>query len=525
MKTMLSPGVFRRLVSSGWFWMSLLVVVLISFPLLSILSGFSLDFFLQLPDFLSADYAVNTYSLVFLTAVFSLLFGVPSAWFVASSDFSGRKYMEWLLMLPLAIPSYIAAYTYKGILGPYGTIHSMLDVYMEVDELFWLSVIMASVLYPYVYIISRAVFYKHSARLQEASYSLGYNRTSTFFKVVLPLARPAIFSGMMLVIMEVINNYGAVSYYGITTFTTEILRLWNPLSMEPVMHIAGTLLMLVALLLWFEKLLRRKQKFYGRTNDNTPLQRRKLKTKHACWAILACALPILLGFLIPVVQLFVWAQKTYADVLNAEFISLLYDTFITAFWAVLACVLVALLIRYTLLLMPSRLMSFLSGLSVLGYSIPGAVVALAVLVPLSFLAKSYGLVLTGSFAVLIFAYVIRFQAVSYNTIDSGFEKMSPYLNDAARSLGNSPAQSLRKVIIPQIKTSLLSAVILIFVDVSKELPLTMMFQSFNFETLAVRSFILMETDGAVYDSAVPALIIVLIGLIPILFLNKLTKSS
>lgn len=502
-----------------WQVLTLMLVVLISIPFLSILFSVSGTSVSSIPVVWIEDFAFNTYLLLIGTSFLTLLLGVPTAWLLSNYRFPGSKWLSWALVIPLSIPAYIQVYTYKGMLGPFGTMQQFTGAYLEVENVFYLMLFMSSVLYPYVYLGAKSAFAYHSGRLIEAVKSLGGTSSRAFIKVILPLARPAIFGGLFLVLMEVFNNYGAVSYFGFRTFTTEIIRLWNPLDLQPVLKVSSAVLVLVLFLLIAEKYNQNKIRI---GDGNIRLSTKEPLQGWQKWGALSvCLVPFVLGFVLPVVQLLYWASKVIDTVLTPDFGWLAFNTFKTAFIAAIVCMVVALIIQYTLFLSKSSWMKNIGQLSNLGYAVPGAVIGVGVLFPLAWLNQHYGLLLTGTVSILIFAYTVRFISAANNSLDAGFKKMSPSIHEASISLGKNKWQALFQVHLPLLKPVLLSTALLVFVDVTKELPLTMLFHSFNFETLAVRAFILMETDGVVYDSSVPALIIIIIGMIPTILLNKL----
>lgn len=508
----------------GWRIPAVLLAMLIVLPFVVLVFSLKFENYTDVFSILISDYALNSYALVVGTALIALLFGIPAAWLVATKKFRGRKLIQALLVLPLAIPSYIQAYTYKGIFDPFGTTAKHFDFYLEVDSIGYLMLFMGSVLYPYVYITARTAFLNHSQQLQEAAASLGASSMRTFFKVTLPMARPAIMGGLMLVVMEVLNNYGAVSYFGIKTFTTEVVRLWNPLDLQPVLKVASAVLLLVFVLIYLEQYFRKRASFADAGSKKIANYRTPLSNREKGIGVFAFGVPLLIGFIVPIVQLIYWSLLVYEEVLTSEFWFLLLNTFKMALIASVVCVSVAVLLHFSYRWSKSKPMKFLAGLSTLGYAIPGAVIGVGVLLPIAIINHRFDILLTGSLVTLVFAYLVRFQAVSYNAVGAGFEKQSSSLPEAARSLGVNAFQGFRKVIFPLIRPAVLSALVIVFVDVTKELPLTMMFQTFNFETLAVRAFVLMETDGAVYDSSIPSLIIVAIGLVPTVLLNQFSKQ-
>jgi iron(III) transport system permease protein len=276
-------------------------------------------------------------------------------------------------------------------------------------------------------------------------------------------------------------------------------------------------------LIYLEQFFRKKARFSDAGGKKLSNYRTPLNGWERVWTIVAIGLPLLIGFIVPVAQLIYWASIVYQDVLTSEFWVLLLNTFKMALIASVVCVSVAVVLHFSYRWSKNKWIQVFARMSTLGYAIPGAVIGVGVLLPIAVINQQFDVLLTGTLATLVFAYLVRFQAVSYNAVGAGFDKQSPYLSEAARSLGTNATEGFRKVIFPLIRPAVLSALVLVFVDVTKELPLTMLFQTFNFETLSVRAFVLMETDGAVYDSSVPSLIIVLIGLVPAILLNQLSK--
>lgn len=512
----------RRL--NRWQVTVVVLLVLLALPVISILLSLAPASLLEIPTHLLSEYSLNTLWLALGTGVVSLLIGVPTAWYTATYNFPGRKVFSWALTLPLAIPAYIMAFIYKGIFDPFGTLHRWFGVHAGIDNIAVLSLLMGLSLYPYVYVVSRATMMMGSASLMEAARALGAGKTKVFFEVILPVSRPAIFSGLLLVVMEVLNNYGAVSYFGIPTYTTEIIRLWNPMDIGPVFSISTLLILLVVVILLAERQSRRRARFNSRDLKKDGLTRTRLKGWAGFMATIVCLLPLVLGFVVPVTQLLGWAWNKLGLVLDSDILQALWTTFTVAGGAALIAAGMVLLINFVIRYDRVKYLKNLGQLPALGYAVPGVLLGIGILLPMAYLNRWLAMSLTGSLYVLAYAYVVRFYAVAHQTIQSGFEKLSPNINEAAASLGRSKWFILTKVDLPLIKPAFWSAVILVFVDITKELPLTMMFQSFNFETLAVKTFKLIETDGALYDASVPALIIIALGLLPVLLVTKLIQK-
>ncbi len=540
-----SRGEFRGGLTP-WSVSALVVVTLTTLPLLVISVGVfgpRTEIWQHLASTVLWVYVGNSALLMVGVGVLALVLGLAPAWLVSVYDFPGRRTFEWSLVLPLAIPTYIIAYTYAGVFEYGSTTSGLLGAVWPGGETWRIRaaimsregamVMMALVLYPYVYVIARASFVRQSGAVLETARSLGRGPWNTFFKVALPMSRPAVVGGLTLVLMEVLNEYGAVKYFGIPTFTTGIFRAWFPLN-DPMsaMRLSGILLLFVFSLIIFERAQRGRARFDDGARGYRPNVRRTLGARGRWLSFAACLIPLALGFLVPVLQLLGWAAKSGVGALDARFVELTLHSFSLALVAAGAAVLAALLISYATRLSPTPLLRLASKVAVLGYSIPGAVIAVGVFIPFvwvdrrvdSFMRATFdiptGLLLSGTLAALTFAYVVRFLAVALNPLESGFKRLCGNLDETSRSLGVPPFKTLLKVDLPLLKGTLLSAALLVFVDVLKELPLTLILRPFNFDTLATRAFQL-ATDEQLTQSAVPALLIIAVGLVPVVVLNKL----
>ncbi|EIM77087.1 binding-protein-dependent transport system inner membrane protein [Nitritalea halalkaliphila LW7] len=442
----------------------------------------------------------------------------------------------------LAFPGYIMAYTYVGLLDYAGPIQSFLRNSLDIQvkgslvdlmNLPGAIFILSITLFPYVYLISRSSFIQQSKTLQEASYLLGMSRTKTFFKVALPMARPAIVAGIALAAMEVLNDYGTVKYFGVSTFTTGIFRSWFSMGdANTAIYLAALLMVFVFSILFIESKQRGQRRYSNVNGLNKPLVRLKLSPARQGLLTLLCGLLFAVSFFIPFLQLLYWAKLTYAKVIDAAFFTLIYRSFTLAATTGALVVFLSVVLLYALRLSPFREMKALVKVATLGYAIPGAVIAVGVLIPAlaldkwlyaTFVSKeTLGLVLSGTLFVLVFAYIVRFMAVGYNPVEAGFEKVGMHVHEASRLLGSRSTRTLRKIELPLVKTSLISGILLVFVDVLKELPLTLILRPFNYHTLATKAFD-MATNEMIAESASASLVIILTGIIPIIVLNKLIK--
>ncbi|MCB1880544.1 MAG: iron ABC transporter permease [Gammaproteobacteria bacterium] len=501
----------------------------------------------HLVDTVLADYLSNSLLLVVGVAIGVLLLGIPTAWVTTVYEFPGRRLFEWALLLPLAIPAYIIAYTYTGLLDFSGPVQMLLRsvfgwtageyAFPEVRSLGGAVLMLSLVLYPYVYMMSRASFLSQSLSMLEAGRVLGAGPWRVFFKLTLPLARPAVVTGVSLALMETLADYGTVQYFGIATFTTGIFRTWFGLNdSAAAAQLAALLMSFVFVLILLEQHSRRRLRFFQTSGRYRHLQRHPLYGYRKWSVVLLCLLPLTFGFLIPAGQLLVWALSIAEETLDQRFFLLVGHTLMLAVTAALITLTLALFLGYGRRLFPSRRVNFAVRLSAMGYAIPGTVIAVGVMLPFAwldnriddamreFFGLSTGLMFSGTLFILLFAYSVRFLAVSVQSVESGLARVTPNMDDAARSLGYSPGRVLMKVHLPIMRGALFSALLLVFVDVLKELPATLILRPFNFNTLAVRAYEL-ASDERLADSSVAALTIVAVGVIPVILLSRAVSRS
>lgn len=536
----------RAISLTPWTASTLAVVALLLLPLMSIFVGVfgsPSETWQHLVSTVLLDYVWHSLLLVVGIGALTLVIGISTAWFVTTCEFPGRRLFEWSLILPLSIPTYIMAYTYAALFGHTGPVQTVLQVILDpattaglrtgLMSLPGAGVILALALYPYVYLITRTSFMRQSGSILETSKILGKSSWQTFWRVALPLARPALIAGVTLVLMEVLNEYGAVRYFGVTTFTTGIFRAWFSLG-DPAaaIRLSGCLLLFVFFLILLERVQRGRARFDGGTARYRPIVRFDLRGWWRWAAAIACGLPVVFGFILPVVQLLIWGVQVAPEAVNRQFLLLTLNSFGLAIAAAIITVAAGLLIVYSVRLSPTTALKLAARASSLGYSIPGAVIAVGILIPFIWVDRrllaifreasgaSVGLILTGTAAALLFAYVVRFLAVALNPLDSGFERTCGNLDETSRSLGVPPLKTLLKVDVPLLRGTLLSAGLLVFVDILKELPLTLILRPFNFNTLATRAFQL-AMDEQVARSALPALLIIVTGMIPVILLSRL----
>lgn len=530
---------------NSWIFASVLVLLLVLTPMITI----GIRLFNQpsgqwgyiVSTFLT-DYFYNTSFLVIGVALFTFILGVGCSWLVSAYEFPGRKYFEWLLILPLAFPSYILAYSYVGLFEYTGPLSSFFrnqfnisfnGPLVDIMNLPGAIFIMSISLFPYVYVLSRTSFVKQSREMQEASILLNSGPLRTFLKIALPMARPAIAAGIALVSMEVLNDYGTVKYFGVNTFTTGIFRAWFSLGdINTAIYLAAIMSVFVIILIWLEHF-NRGEKAWSKSNaQNKPIAR--IHPRYGREWLIAALLSVifLISFVLPFFQLVFWVSETYSKVVNAKFLSLIAGSFTLAGIASVIIAIISTILLYALRLNPFGWMRSITRIASIGYAIPGAVIAVGVMLPLVSMDKylikmagqQIGLILSGSLIMVSFAYVVRYLAVGYNAIDAGFQKTGIHVNEISRLLGTGNKGTLWKVDLPLIKKSIAAAILLTFVDLLKELPLTLILRPFNFQTLATQAFDL-ATNEMIAESANASLIIVLTGIIPVILLNLIIRNK
>jgi len=533
---------------------SLTIAVLVALPML-VIAGFVLlpagDVWEHLASTVLATYFLNTAILIVGVSALVLSIGVSTAWLVTMYDFPGRRYFSWALFLPMAMPAYIIAYTYTGMFdfaGPVQTTLRELFGWGRAD--YWFPpvrsvggavLMLGLVLYPYVYLVSRAAFLEQSICALEVGRTLGRGPFRVFWNIALPLARPAIATGLALTLMETISDFGTVQYFAVDTFTTGIYRTWLAMG-EPVAaaQLAAMLMGFVLLLVVLERINRGKRKYHHMSSRYQEIRRQKLRSLKAFWAFLACLGPIFFGFLLPSGWLLSKSILYPESILNTAFPKLAGSSITVAVVAALAALGVSMFLVYAKRQDDRRRKPVLKILAIriasMGYAIPGPVLAVGILIPFgytdnvidTFMRETFGistgLILSGTLFALMFAYVVRFLAVSLNTVEASVDKVTPNMDRAARTMGVTGIRSILRVHVPIISGSMMTAVLLVFVDVMKELPATLIMRPFGFETLAVRAYEL-ASDERLAEAAGPSLAIVIVGIIPVVILSRAIGRS
>ena len=532
--------------SRVWTFSSWLIAAIVGAPIAVVLWGLvgtGSAAWPHLRDTVLAGYVLNTAALTLAVGLLSAAMGIACAWTIATRDFPGKRLLSWALVLPLATPAYVVAYVYTDLLEFAGPVQTALRAvtgwgvgdyaFPPIRSLGGAALVLSLVLYPYVYLLARTAFETQAASLVDAARVLGAGSTRAFYTVALPASRPVIAGGVALAMMETVADYGVVDYFGISTFTTGIFRTWFALGdRSAAVQLAGWLFLAVALLIVVEQLGRRGG--YGnpvvRTTAINPV---RLRGARALLASVGCAVPLVLGLIVPMAVLAHYALMTGDPLLGRRFGDFVTASFGVAGTAAVLATVLALCLAYSARLDPRPANRLALRAATLGYALPGAVLAVGVLAPLTVIDKSLarflnaqfdlgvGLLLTGTTAALVFAYLARFLTVAYNACQGGLDKVHGRLDDAARTLGASPGRVLREVHFPLMRGAAASAVLLVFIDVTKELPATLILRPFNFETLATRVYRL-ASDERLAEASTAALAIIGLGLLPALLLGVST---
>lgn len=540
----------RRKHEKIWAIVAVMAALLVAAPILAILVNLgqpATTVWQHLAATVLPEMLRNTVVLVIGVGLGSAVIGTGCAWLVTMTDFAGRRWLSWALFLPLAMPSYVTAFVYGDLLQYAGPVQSGLramfgwgrDDYWFPDVLSLSGAVFLLVFafFPYVFMLARAAFLDQSICVLEVGRTLGLDPWARFRRIALPLARPMIAGGVALVLMETLAEFGAVSYFGVPTFTTAIYRTWFGMG-DPVAaaQLAGMLMVFVLIAVMLERSSRHVRRFHHTSARTRPLAPKLLPPVAALLALLACGLPVLIGFALPAIWLLHLAIRE-GDPLGIERLAqFTFNSFSLAGLAAVLLIAVALCLAYAQRLVPGRKIGWLVQFATMGYAVPGSVIAIGILLPLAYFDHAInrwaeaafgmtpGLLLSGSLIALLYAYLVRFLAVAFNTVEGGLHRIRPSFDQAARVLGQTPFGVVLKVHAPLLRGSLLTAAMLVFVDVLKELPATLIVRPFDFDTLAVRVYQL-ASDERLSEASTGALIIVAVSLIPVIWLHAAVARS
>lgn len=526
-------------------WIALFIACLCALPMIAVLvaalSGGTQTVQL-LAETVLGGYARTTLTLVVLVACGTFAIGVGAAWLVTMTRFPGVRFFEIALVLPLAFPAYVLAYAYTHILDHPGIVQTTLRSvtgwgprdywFPEIRSLGGAAVMLVLVLYPYVYLLGRAAFLQQSGTTFLAARALGSSPWAAFFKVSLPLARPAIAGGVLLTVMETVADFGTVAYFGVQTFATGIYTSWFSLfDRVGAAQLALCLLSFALLLAMLERLQRGDAKYHDPARQSKAAPAIPLRKWQAVAAVLLCGIPVLFGALLPIVVLFSMGLGSEQNLLSARYLGFIQNSATLASVAAVVTVLAAICVGYFQRMQGGRLAQSATYVARLGYAVPGGVIAVGLLVPFAAFDNaldawmrstfdiSTGLLITGSIWLLVIAYMVRFLAAALGAYEGGQAMVHVNMDSASRSLGQGPLGTLRRVHLPILAPSLLTALLIVFVDVMKELPATLIMRPFNFDTLAVQAYRL-ASDERLEGAAVPSLVIVAMGLLPVILICR-----
>lgn len=521
---------------------SVVLALIVVMPLLIVFSGWmhaGNEVWQHLAQTVLGDLLRNTAWLLLGVGGGVTVLGVGLAWLTTRCDFPGRRYFDWALMLPLAVPAYVMAFVALGLLDYTGPVQTGLREMLGSSKVWFPEIrstggvitVMTLVLYPYVYMLARSSFITQGNSTVEAARSLGLNAWAAFFRISLPTARPAIIAGLSLALMETLADFGTVAIFNYDTFTTAIYKAWFGLfNLQAASQLASFLLILVVIALTAERQLRGKAKYHEATRS-TKVYRYRLTGWHRGGALLIVSTILLLAFIVPVIQLSLWAWGVLSEDMDERYTGLLLHTLMLGGMAASLTIVSAMVLAFSRRTHDDFVVRSSVNIATLGYALPGSVLAVGIMMTFTsidnvlttvatlFGWQAPGQILTGSVFALVMAYMVRFMAVAYGPIESGLGRIRISIAEASRGLGDSPLATLWRVYLPLLRPGLFTAGLLVLVDVMKEMPATMLLRPFGWDTLAVRIYE-MTSEGEWERAALPAITLIMVGLIPVIVLVR-----
>ncbi len=511
---------------------SVIITLLISIPALILFTNVlkQSENWQHLVDTVLFEYIYNSLYIMIGVTILTSIIGFSTAYITTFFKFTASSFFHYALILPFAIPTYIMSYIYGGMFDITGTVTTfILDFLgMSLSEVYFFDImsiegaiiVMSLVLYPYVYLISKTYLKAESSSIIDASRTMQLSNFQIFYKVIIPISRPAIVAGVILAVMEAVADFGVMDYYGVPTFVTGIFRTWLGMgSVEDASKLASMLMLFIFILIFLERFQRKNKRYKSSGKDFRPISKQKLSGIANAFAFIICFIPFFFGFLLPFLQMSYWFLISYKDVIDEDFLRILYQTLGLGIFSSILITLLAFVITYNVRVNKNKIAENLVQISKLGYSIPGAVVAVGILSFFALIDKSLDILISGTIFAIIFGYLVRFIAISINNFESGFAKIPQTYDDACKTMQITNFQTFFKMILPLIKNSMTVSFIIVFIEVLKELPLTMILRPFNFDTLPVLSHELVN-QAQIIESSVPSMFIVLLGIVSVLILTK-----
>ena len=528
---------------SVWHGIPLFILLFFLAPILIILSSVFADYsenWSHIYEYVLGDYILNSLILVSGVSLIVMIIGSLTAWLVSNYQFFGKRFFEWGLILPLAIPPYILAYTFTGLFDSYGTMNEIARslfnleqnemLFPNIRNIYGAIIVFSFTLYPYVYLICRTAFLNQSRSMFEVGRTLGLSQASIFLKLALPLVRPALIAGTMIVAMETLSDFGAVDHFAISTFTTGIFRTWYGMyDLTTAMQLASMLLIFITFCLVIERTSRKNANYSTIGSNFKPTQVTRLGSLGSFVCFFVCFIPIFIGFILPILEILNWSLRFNTSFFNEQFFSISLNTVLLSIISAILCTFIAMIINFSIRYKNSSVIKSINPFLNIGYAVPGLILAVGIVQLFVFLDNNIlnsfeGYFLTGSLFGLIFAYIIKSYALANSTYEAGYQKISQTIDDSARVLKSTGLNLLFRVHFPILKTSFFTSILLVTSEVVKELPATLILRPFNFETLAVSTYIYASEERMV-EAAAPATAIILIGLIPIFFISQMIRAS
>lgn len=535
-----------NILKDPWLIVSSLIALSVLIPVAMIFvssTSFDNEIWLHLKQHILPELIGNTFKLsvgvLFLTGIL----GVSLAFLTSLCDFPGRRFFSWSLLLPLSVPAYVMAFVYTGLFDFSGPVQTLFRSFFPVASAFFPEIrstggvilVMSLAFYPYVFMLASSAFATQGESTVEASKSLGIGGVKLFFKVILPMARPWIFAGLLLVLMETLADFGAVSIFNYDTFTTAIYKSWfGFFSIGTATRLSTILVLFIVAVIAVEHLAKKNMRYYKNQGDKNR-RRIKLHGSKAVLAVLYSALIFFLGFLIPVVQLTIWSVSVFSEEFNMSYLGLIENSLLLAGSGALLTIVFAIVLSSSERMHQNKFSQLITKASVLGYALPGTVLAVGLVTVVASTDKALGFlgglgnlqlpdqILQGTVLIMVVGYMIRFMSVGFGSVSSSMNRITPSMDEAAKSMGTSRLKILSKIHLPLIKSGVVTGLILVFVEVMKEMPITLMTRPFGWDTLAVKIFEL-TSEGEWERAALPAVVLIAAGIIPVLLLTKQKES-